>query len=662
MEITPSAFGAVIVLLGYYVALSAFFEKRSNWSRTLLVIVPLLLGVRYLYWRLTETVLPAEFGDFPGVWLWVVYVTEVLAYIEVFIFLLIMSRSRDRKSEASLAEEAMVKGGMYPSVDVFIPTYNEPIEVLEKTIVGAQKMDYPNFRVHILDDGRREWLRAFCEEKSVNYITRDDNSHAKAGNMNNGLRHTQGELIAVMDADFVTHRNFLRRTVGMFLSDPKLGILQTPQHFYNRDPVQMNLRIGNVWPDEQRLFFDEMAASRDAWDVAFCCGSCSVTRRQAIEEAGGFPTSSITEDLLSTLVLRRRGWSTKYLNERLSMGLAAESLEAFFVQRARWCQGGIQTIFLPDGPLGKGIRLLDRILFFPISWLVQYPVRMMTIVIPIVYLLTGIKPLLYTSMNDVIWYLLPLTTAYFVTMRWLAPDKYMPVLSTAIGVFSTFRLLPTVLSSIVRPFGKPFRVTPKGTLTEAGIDWITFFSIMVAILLTVYGLLINSMENHFTIANDAFFPVAAGWAFAQLVILVLSSLICFDAPRYRAEERFGFDEVVTLVPAAGEALEAKGVDISLGGVQIRMPDAFWDSGAKGIGPGEGTTIHIPDVGRFAGRILALRGGCAILEFDWSDPETKANRDALIGYLFSGDLTNEVMKTENILSLWRRLIHRYVAGT
>ena len=660
IEASPSAFGVVLLLIGYYVALSVFFQRRDNLSRTLLTVVPLVLGLRYLYWRLTETVLPAEFGGISSAWIWIVYVTEALAYVEVFIFLLIMSRSKDRAGEAQTAQDAMQQAGQYPSVDVFIPTYNEPIEVLEKTIIGAQKMDYPNFTVHVLDDGRRDWLRAFCEEKGVSYITRDDNNHAKAGNMNNALHRTHADLIAVMDADFVTHKNFLRRTAGMFLSDPKLGILQTPQHFYNRDPVQMNLRIGQIWPDEQRLFFDEMAASRDAWNVAFCCGSCSVTRRQAIVEAGGFPTSSITEDLLSTLVLRRRGWSTKYLNERLSMGLAAESLEAFFVQRARWCQGGIQTIFLPDGPLGQGIPLLDRILFFPISWLVQYPVRMMSVIIPIVYLLTGIKPLLYTSMDDVIWYLLPLILSYFVTMRWLAPDKYMPVLSTAIGVFSTFRLLPTVLSSIVRPFGKPFRVTPKGTLTEAGIDWITFVSIMGAILLTIIGLLLNSIESSFVVTSDAFFPIAAGWAFAQLVVLVLASLICFDAPRYRSEERFSFDHGVTLIPETGGAIQAKGVDISLGGVQLEVPQkALHDIH---LIAGQIATIHMDGIGQFSGRILAHRSARIILEFDWADSQTKANRDAMIGYLFSGELTNEVTKSENIMGLWVRLVRRYFAST
>ncbi len=91
-----------------------------------------------------------------------------------------------------------------------------------------------------------------------------------------------------------------------FFEDPTIGIVQTPQHFFNKDPVQSNLSLKTVWPDEQRLFFDEMAASRDAWDVSFCCGSCSIARRSAVEEIGGFPHDSITEDLLTTLALLNR--------------------------------------------------------------------------------------------------------------------------------------------------------------------------------------------------------------------------------------------------------------------------------------------------------------------------------------------------------------------
>ena len=260
-------------------------------------------------------------------------------------------------------------------------------------------------------------------------------------------------------------RNFLYRTAGFF-DDAHIGIVQTPQHFFNPDPIQHNLGLSGVLPDDQRLFFEVMAQCRDAWDVAFCCGSCSLQRRKALEAVGGVPTGSITEDILSTMVLLRKGYVTRYLNERLSMGLAAESLEGYFTQRTRWCRA-LQTLFLKEGPLGPGLSLLQRLFFFPLDWLVQYPVRLLGILVPIVFLWTGVGPFIITSLEDMLSYQLPAFIAIAWTMRFFAPNCYVPILSTAISFFSSLRLVPTALSTLIKPFGAPFRVTPKGNNNAA---------------------------------------------------------------------------------------------------------------------------------------------------------------------------------------------------
>ena len=123
------------------------------------------------------------------------------------------------------------------------------------------------------------------------------------------------------------------------------------------------------------------------------------------------PTESITEDILSTLVLLRKGFITRYLNERLSMGLAAESLDGYFTQRQRWCRGAIQTLFLKSGPLGPGLTPLQRLLFLPIDWVIQYAARLASIAVPIVFLWTGLGPFRITSIEDLISYQLPVIIA-----------------------------------------------------------------------------------------------------------------------------------------------------------------------------------------------------------------------------------------------------------
>jgi len=358
-----------------FLVASFFFLFALNWTRyktltrALTCAVVFFVALRYLWWRFFYTVLPMEVeqGVFAFIFVWFLFFIEILGFADITLFLLAMSRYVDRSKEADLlqAEFSTRPEEEWPTVDVFIPTYNEPLDVLERTIVGALALDYPKdkFKVYVLDDKRRDWLREYCESKGAFWMIRPDNFHAKAGNMNAAFKKTDGEFIAIFDADFVPYRNFLKRTVPFF-QEPTIGIVQTPQHFFNKDPVQMNLSIEHIWPDEQRLFFDEMAASRDAWDVSFCCGSCSITRRKAVEAiGGGFPYESITEDLLSTLAMLNKGYKTRYLNERLSMGLAAENLKGYFVQRERWCQGGIQTIYLHNGPLrGPGLNLFQRIM------------------------------------------------------------------------------------------------------------------------------------------------------------------------------------------------------------------------------------------------------------------------------------------------------------
>jgi cellulose synthase (UDP-forming) len=337
-------FAPVMFVLGSIYLLGPLLPLARTWARALVFVAVWLVIARYLEWRLLETVLPAQ-GTWSEVgWVWFCFAIELLALVDALILYLIFLRTSDRRAEADRHEARLraLPPDNLPSVDIYIPTYNEPVEVLEKTITGALCLDYPNFRLWVLDDGRRPWLRDFCEGKGVGYITRPDNAHAKAGNINNALTKTDAEFVAIFDADFIPQRNFLMRTVGFFL-DPKIGIVQVPHAFYNHDPMQANLALRQTLPDDQRFFFEAIMPSRDGWDAAFCCGSNSITRRVALRSVGdALPTDSITEDMLLSLALLRNGYVTRYLCERLAYGLAPESLNAFFVQRQRWARGAIQ--------------------------------------------------------------------------------------------------------------------------------------------------------------------------------------------------------------------------------------------------------------------------------------------------------------------------------
>ncbi|WP_026187223.1 glycosyltransferase [Ensifer sp. BR816] len=563
------ALAPTLLVIAFFLLGPSNWSRRASWARAITCAFVAVVALRYMVWRLSETVLPYPNDGANFYWVWFVFIVELLAFSEVVLFLILMSRYIDRSAEADqLARAFFVRqDSELPSVDVFIPTYNEPLDVLERTIVGALALDYPKDKltVYVLDDGRRDWLKTFCEGRGAIHVTRSDNAHAKAGNMNNGLRVSSGDFVAVFDADFVPYRSFLRRTLPFF-QDETIGIVQTPQHFFNVDPVQSNLGLENIWPDEQRLFFDEIAPSRDGWDVSFCCGSCSIARRAAVDTIGGFPTESITEDLLTTLSMLNKGYKTRYLNERLSMGLAAENLTGYFVQRERWCQGGIQTLYLHNGPLrGPGLSVFQRIMFLPMSWLVQYLVRFAVLLVPIVYLWFGALPLYFTDVADYVAHQVPLLTAYFLLMLWLAPTRYLPLVSTAVGTFATFRMLPTVLSSLVRPFGKPFKVTPKGSGNEENLfDAYTFTWIAAFIVVTAGGLLINIVPETAHI-QGSFSTIAALWSGINIIVLLIASLICFEKPR-RLLQAFKLDEAADVDGSAGRL-----VSLSLDKAVVAVP-------------------------------------------------------------------------------------------
>jgi cellulose synthase (UDP-forming) len=168
------------------------------------------------------------------------------------------------------------------TVDVFITTYNEPIEMVIRTAVAAQKIRYPH-KTWVLDDGAREELLHQTQALGIGYVSRGTEwknrpRHAKAGNVNNALMQTSGELILIMDADQVPAPEILDHTLGYFLDD-RVALVQTPQTFGN---VSIADPLGSQAP----LFYGPIQQGKDGWGAAYFCGSNAVLRREALMQLG----------------------------------------------------------------------------------------------------------------------------------------------------------------------------------------------------------------------------------------------------------------------------------------------------------------------------------------------------------------------------------------
>ena len=299
---------------------------------------------RYGYWRVATVF--RFFAD-PGTdwhaldffFIWLLVMAEVYAFAILFLGFM-QTLWPLRRTPVPLPEDT----DAWPEVDLLIPTYNEPLNVVRYTALAAMNIDWPadKLNVYILDDGKREEFRAFAEEAGVGYMTRDDNAHAKAGNINRALKRLEAPFVAIFDSDHVPTRSFLQLTMGWFGRDSRLGLLQTPHHFYSPDPFERNLGQFRVIPNEGELFYGVVQDGNDFWNATFFCGSCAVIRRTALDEVGGIAVETVTEDAHTSLRMQMHGWNTAYINIPQAAGLATERLSGHVKQRIRWARGMIQ--------------------------------------------------------------------------------------------------------------------------------------------------------------------------------------------------------------------------------------------------------------------------------------------------------------------------------
>ncbi|MCC7252963.1 glycosyltransferase [Hyphomicrobium sp.] len=642
----------LLMVVGAVYVLGPLLDIRRSSARLLIFGFVWLIVARYLIWRVTVTVLPASGTWYEVAWIWLCFAIEMFALFDALILYLCFLRTSDRRDEAD-AHEARLRGEapeQLPSVDVYIPTYSEPLEVLEKTITGALCLDYPDFAVWVLDDGKRPWLKAYCEEKGVGYITRPDNAHAKAGNINHALTKTDGQYVALFDADFVVQRDFLMRTMGFF-ADPGIGIVQVPHTFYNADPLQTNLAVRKTIPDDQRFFFEAIMPSRDGWDAAFCCGSNSVTRREALRAIGDkLPTESLTEDMLLSLKLLRAGYLTRYLNERLAFGLAPEGLRAFFIQRSRWARGAMQILFLRAGPLGPGLSLMQRLLFLPTHWLSQSLSMVFGLMVPIVFMWTGVLPMVNVTIESVLVHLLPMILAVVGGICLYAPQQYFPLASQVLGVFQSFRLLPTLLVTLAKPFGHTFKVTPKGGAAgSAGYDSTVFWIAAGLMVATMAGILVNLVPEWRIVQQDALLSVVATWGAYNILLLFLACMLSLQGAVWRGEERFEVTDPVWIMASGHEGGLGRLTDISLTGASVATDITSAEA------PDEPIRLFVPEVGALPGRIVRRMPGRIGVAFD---PVTGIERDLLIRKLFTSkrpEMTADVsawsVTGEMVRSIW-----------
>ncbi|TCR67487.1 UDP-forming cellulose synthase catalytic subunit [Bosea sp. BK604] len=564
--------------------------------------------LRYLYWRTTSTLPPVnQIEDFiPGL---ILYLAELYNIGMLFLSLFVVAMPHPPRKAPPIDQENA------PTVDVFVPSYNEDAELLATTLSAALAMDYPagRMQVYLLDDGgtdekcasdnylsakaareRRAQLQELCTGLGVTYLTRARNLSAKAGNLNNGLANSTGDLIVVFDADHAPARDFLTETIGYFGRDPKLFLVQTPHFFINPDPLERNLKTFKHMPSENEMFYGIIQRGLDKWNAAFFCGSAAVLRREALDAAGGFAGRSITEDAETAITLHAKGWNSIYVDKPLIAGLQPATFASFIGQRSRWAQGMLQILFYQRPLFKRGLSLPQRLCYTSSALFWMFPfARLIFLISPLFYLFFGLE-IFTASGAEFLAYILSYMVVNLMMQNYLYGRYRWPWISELYEFIQSVYLLPALISVMLNPSKPTFKVTAKNEsldtrrVSELGKPFFIIFAVLTLGLIATYWRTIVQPYNADTTL------VVGYWNILNLLMAGCALGVVSERPEGRAARRFAVQRTGEIT-VEGKTAPMMTENASVDGIGIRMMSSAFDRlpvGSKALISFE-TTIDMP---------------------------------------------------------------------
>ncbi len=450
----------------YKVYQDSHLTRIRSYTRLLITFLYITAGLAYLTWRLTV------FNNEAMLFSIVFYMAELYGFIMSFLVIFMAWKTKIRLPEQP--EKGL-------SVDVFITTYNEPLRVIRRTALAAMRIVYPH-ETWLLDDGNSEEILLLANELGCHYLARETNIGAKAGNINNGLKYAKGDYLALFDADHVADPDFLHKTLGYF-RDRKLGFVQTPQDYYNIDSFQHGRDKDSLLMWHEQSYFHYIGQpGRDYWNATTLCGCSAVMRRSALDEIGGFPEETVTEDMHCAVRLQKAGYKTAYHTEPLAFGIAPNDLRGFLRQRLRWGEGNMQVCREEGLPFTRKITIPQRLCYFALtSTYLDGWQKLIFYLAPIYVLFTQIPPI-WTNMYVFSLYFIPyfiLSMLYYEETgrgygRIMATEKYA-MARFAIAIIATLGVFRKHIG---------FRVSSKELSGE-----FPFFLILPQIMIFTLGVL-----------------------------------------------------------------------------------------------------------------------------------------------------------------------------
>ena len=587
--------------IAIFLVINRFFASRR--ASLVLVVLSVTITARYLFWRLTDTLVFEHV--FQSILALGLMLAEIYAGCLLTLSYLQTAYPLERKPVPLPADPQE-----WPTIDVYIPSYNESLDLVRPTVFAAMAMDWPRdkMKVWILDDGRREDFRAFAEEAGCGYIIRPDNKGAKAGNLNHAMRHTDGEYIAIFDCDHAPTRAFLQLTLGWLVRDARIALVQTPHHFYSPDPFERNLARKRPVPNEGLLFYGLTQQGNDMWNAAFFCGSCAVIRRTALEEIGGVPHQTVTEDCHCAFLLQQRGWHTAFLRVPLAAGLATERLALHVGQRMRWARGMLQIMRQENTLFAPGLKLHQRLCYFTsgFSFMFALP-RIVFLTSPLAFLFFGQSVIAASPLAIIAYAGSHMFHSVATTSRLNGHNRHSfwaEIYEASLAV----PLLPVTILTLLDPKKGKFNVTDKGgTLDEGYLDTkavmpnlILLFLLLVAFVIGLFGT--------FTTAGLTFQAYLLNTIWCGMCLIPVSASIAVGREREQSRHhaRVDADVPVELHLASGTVIPCRSTNISLSGARLAID--------RPLGLADGDAVHV--VFHTCGEEIGLRA--TVLHWEGSD--------------------------------------------
>lgn len=555
-------------------------EKMSNffgdWGRRGWFLLNIFCTVMYLMWRIFFTI-PFGYGYISvgvGVALLIV---EALGMVESLVHYINMYNVRDyKKPEVDLE--------LFPEVDVFISTYNEPTSLIAKTIFACKRMEYPDqnkVHIYLCDDGHREEMKQLASKMKVNYLDRETHAGQKAGNLNHALANSSSPYIVTFDADMLPQSCFLMETIPYVvdaeLKNQKrkpddqipLGFIQTPQAFYDLDLFQFNLHSETKIPNEQDYFYRDIEVARTRSNSCIYGGSNTIISRKALEDVGGFYTEGITEDFATGILIQRKGYVSLALGKPLASGVSAHVLQDLIQQRVRWARGVITTGRKMHIFTAKDLSFSQKMNYWASIWYWYAPIkRFLYIMSPILFAVFGFT-IFRCTLLEVLIFWLPMYLTSNISLRQLS-NNIRNTKWTSIYEYALFpyMIIPVILES----FGfslKKFKVTNKeNTERNRKKDIVYSIPILILIVLSIIGIL-NCIRIMFD--SGSIGPmVVLFWLINNLFNMIMCAFFVQGREIYRNAERIQVEIPVKVWVDGRVVYEGITRDISETGVAIYM--------------------------------------------------------------------------------------------